>query len=225
MMPGNSPRLGKRKLPPPMKLAPDWPWIKRQYRIGLKSTREIARESTAKGRKISHAAIEKRAHKEGWERDLKPAVIARVGAELAADAVDAVDRDGASPEEIVEAAAHQGAEVIRSHRHDIGRSRQIEAMLFEQLQEATRDVRDLEGLIRAETEPPADASASQRESFLERRKRLMRLIGLPQRATIFKDLVQAQRHRIGLERQAWNLNDETATPDSIEERLARLEDE
>jgi hypothetical protein len=43
--------------------------------------------------------------------------------------------------------------------------------------------------------------------------------------TALKDLSQAKRHLIGLERQAHNLNDKTAEPDSIEERLARLENE
>lgn len=216
----------RRKLPPPKAaLPPDWPWIRRQYRIGLKSVREIARESTEKGRKISHARIAKRAKDEGWPQDLKKVIRAKVGAELAVDAVDAVDRDGASDDQVIEAAAHQGVEVIRSHRRDIAKSARVESMLFEQLEDATKEVADLEGLIAAETVIPADATTKDRETVLQRRQRLMRLIGLPQRVSIYKDLVQAQRHRIGLERQAFNLNDNDVTPDSIEDRLAHLEED
>lgn len=220
--------MGPRKLPATrtgVALAPDWPWIKRQYRIGLKSVREIARESTAKGRPISHVRITQRIKREGWTQNLKKDIQAKVGAELATDALNTLNRDGASDEQVIEAAAHQGVEVIRSHRRDVAKSAKVEAMLFEQLDHATREVADLEGLITAETAIPADATKADRETALARRQRLMRLIGLPQRVSIYKDLVQAQRHRIGLERQAFNLNDNDVVPDSIEDRLARLEDE
>lgn len=216
--------MGRRKPPPPLALPPDWAWIKRQYRIGMKSTREIARESTAKGRKVSHVRITQRIQAEGWTRDLKAEVRARVGAELAVDALNTLNRDGATDEEVIGAAATQGVEVIRAHRSDIAKSRRVESMLMDQLEDATRDVRELEGLIAVETAPAQDATTKDREDATARRQRLMRLIGLPQRVTIYKDLVQAQRHRIGLERQAYNLNDNDVTPDSIEERLARLDD-
>lgn len=45
---------------------PDWEAIERASRAGLLSTREIA---SAQG--ITHGAINKRAKRDGWERDLK----------------------------------------------------------------------------------------------------------------------------------------------------------
>lgn len=228
-MPSVQSPLGKRKLPPPEKpLAPDWPWIKRQYRVGLKSTREIARESTAKGRKISHVAIEKRADKEGWSRDLKAQVKAAVAEKLARDAVNkpgsSVTSDGASDAEIIDAAARQGADVIRSHRNDINLLQRTTKAMVTELAGATEVVSDLAEVIVRGTTPADGDSPSKVESLKQRRERLMRLIGLPSRAGILKDLTQSTRHLIGLERQAFNLGDETATPDSIEARLALLED-
>lgn len=222
-------RLGKRKPPPAVKslpLAPDWAWIKRRFRTGRHSIREIARESTAKGRKVSHEAIAKRIRKEGWEKDLSEAIRARVGAELAADSVDAVDRSGASDAEIVDAAARQGADVVRSHRNDINKLRGITNRMADELSEGSEQVADLVEVIERGTRPQKGDDAAKVESLAARRERLMRMVGLAHRAGVLKDLTQSQRHLIGLERQAWNLNDkEAATPDSIEARLAALEDD
>lgn len=213
---------GKRKLPPPVPLAPDWPWIHRQYRLGAKSTREIARESTAKGRKISHVSIEKRAKVDGWTRDLKHEVRARVGVELAADALNAVNRSGASAEEIVEAAARQGADVIRSHRNDIGRLRAVVGGLVDELVSGPREIEDLKAAIIAGTTPKKKATAAQIETAMQRRHRLMKLVGLQSRAVVAKDLSQATGKLVSLERQAFGLNEGEA-PDSIEDRLKSLE--
>lgn len=226
MMPATSKAAtGKRKLPPPLPLRPDWRWIERQYRTGRKTMREIARESTAKGRKVSHAAIAKRAKAGQWKQDLSDVIRARVGAELAADAVDAVDRDGATDAEIVEAAARQGVQVIRTHRNDINALQQVTNGLVAELVAGPEAVRDLVEVIEAGTTPAKDATKAQIESLQQRRERLMRMIGLQSRAGILKDLTQSKRHLIGLERQAFNLNDETAAPDSIEARLALLEED
>lgn len=217
-------RLGKRKAPPPKPLPPDWKWIKRRYRTGA-TAREIARESTEKGRKISHVRICAVAKEQGWEKDLAPDIRAKVGAELAADAVSALNRDGATDDEIVEAAAKQGADVIRTHRRDINALRGLTVTMAQELAAGSQNVADLAEVIERGTAPAEGDDAAKVESLKARRERLMRLIGLQSRAGVLKDLTQSTRHLIGLERQAWNLNDQSATPDSVEERLARLEED
>lgn len=213
--------MGRRKLPPPQALPPDWPWIKRQYRIGQKSGREIARESTEKGRKISAVAIEKRAKKEGWTRDLKASIHVRVGAELATDAVSAVSRDGATDEQVIDAAAQQGAEVIRSHRRDINTRRRLSSVLLAQLDDVGQDAAGLMELIDS-AKPPEGSPAKAIETFMQRRERLMKAIGLSERVGVFKDLVQADRQLIGLERQAFNLNIEDGSGDTFEDAIRRI---
>lgn len=52
--------------------SPDWEAIESAYRAGLMSIREIASQQG-----ITHTAINKRAKKEGWERDLKAKIKAK----------------------------------------------------------------------------------------------------------------------------------------------------
>lgn len=50
---------------PATKTAPDWEAIELDYRAGIKTLRQIAEENG-----ITHGAINKRAKRDGWERDL-----------------------------------------------------------------------------------------------------------------------------------------------------------
>ena len=54
---------------------PDWEAIERAYRAGLLSIREIASAQC-----ITHGAINKRAKRDGWERDLKAKIKAKADA-------------------------------------------------------------------------------------------------------------------------------------------------
>ena len=54
---------------------PDWEAIERAYRAGLLSFREIA---SSQG--ITHVAINKRAKRDGWERNLKAKIHAKADA-------------------------------------------------------------------------------------------------------------------------------------------------
>lgn len=57
--------------PPTPDNDPDWPTIKLAYEANILSLREIARASTEAGRPITHVGIKKRADREGWTRNLK----------------------------------------------------------------------------------------------------------------------------------------------------------
>ena len=54
---------------------PDWEAIERAYRAGLLSIREIA-----SAHEVSHTAINKRAKRDGWERDLSEKIQAKAEA-------------------------------------------------------------------------------------------------------------------------------------------------
>ena len=194
----------KRKLPPPSVLngEPDWPWIKRQYRAGQLSTREIARRSTAKGGKVSHVAIEKRAHKEGWTDDLAPEVRRRLQEKLVAT----VTKDGATNEEIVEAAATEGVSVVQSHRKDIKTAASLARTMFTELKDATENLTELREAIDAVEKEKDPKKKARKQVDLEQRARLMKMIGLPARAGVLRELTQSMRLLIGLERQAFNID-------------------
>lgn len=51
----------------------DWESIESDYRIGLKTLRQIASENG-----VTHGAINKRAKRDGWERDLSAKIAAKV---------------------------------------------------------------------------------------------------------------------------------------------------
>lgn len=58
------PRMTEQDRTTPRKVAPDWERIEFDYRAGVRSLREIAGEHG-----ISHVAINKRAKRDGWERE------------------------------------------------------------------------------------------------------------------------------------------------------------
>jgi AcrR family transcriptional regulator len=105
--------------------APDWQLIEREYRAGQLSVAEISRQAG-----VSRAAIQKRAKKEGWARDLLPAVQERAREELLRDAAPR----GALEEEAVEAAAARTVEVVRQHRVSLGRLNRLANRLMADLE-------------------------------------------------------------------------------------------
>lgn len=65
----------------------DWEKIEVDYRAGVKTLREIADEHN-----ITHGAINKRAKRDGWERDLTAKI--KTKAILQKDEVDPLDKSG-----------------------------------------------------------------------------------------------------------------------------------
>jgi len=114
----------KRKLSP-KKTNVDWEAIEVAYRAGLLSVREIA------GRhKISHTAINKKAKKNGWQRDLSAKVKKAVSTKLVSGSVST----SVGEQEVIERAATEAAKVVTSHRKNISRQRKIVNTLLEELE-------------------------------------------------------------------------------------------
>ena len=63
--PNTTTKPAAAKKVPAGEVAPDWERIELDYRAGIKTLRQIADENG-----ISHGAINKRAKRDGWERDL-----------------------------------------------------------------------------------------------------------------------------------------------------------
>lgn len=102
---------------------PDWEAIEREYRAGQLSVSEIARQHG-----ISHTAINKRAARLGWVRDLTDKVRQTAAAKLVASEVS-----GINVRETVEVAASRVVEVVTSHRRDLAQLHGLKRVLAERL--------------------------------------------------------------------------------------------
>lgn len=180
------------------KPAPDWEKIELDYRAGIKTLREIAADHG-----ISHQAINKRAKRDGWARDLSEKISSKadelVAKTLVANSVAKETR--VSEREIIDANAQAIVSVRLSHRKDIQRSRRITMGLLEELEQQTgaENVALLEQM--GELMRREDDRGQDRLNDL-----YQKIISLPGRAKTMKDLGESLRVLVTLERQAFGLD-------------------
>ena len=180
------------------KPAPDWEKIEADYRAGIKTLRQIAGEHG-----VSHVAINKRAKRDGWSRDLSAKIAAKADELVTKGAVtSAVTTESRiSEREIIDANAQAIVSVRLSHRRDIQRSRRIAMALLEELEqqaggEQVAMLEQLGELMRRE-----DDRGQDKLNDLYRK-----IISLPGRAKTMKDLGESLRVLVTLERQAFGLD-------------------
>ena len=125
------------------KAAPDWERIEADYRAGILSTREIA---SAAG--VSHTAINKRAKKDGWVRDLKARIQAKAEELVSRREVskEVSSQQAATERQIIEANAERIAQVRGEHRADIQRVRALALNLLGELEGQSASLEDLAAL-------------------------------------------------------------------------------
>lgn len=218
----NAQKVAKAPNSPAGTVTLDWERIELDYRAGIKTLRQIAAEHG-----ITHGAINKRARRDGWERDLSERIQQKADALVSKAAVSAPvsNERRAAEREVVEANALAVADVRLSHRRDVQRSRNIAMALLAELEQQTGDesvalLEQLGFLMRAPDEKGQD-----RLNDL-----YQKVISLPGRAKTMKDLGETLRVLIGLERQAFGLDSaaggdgtQTATKDMTDaERAVRL---
>jgi hypothetical protein len=166
----------------------DWEAIEREYRAGQLTVVEIGRQYG-----LSHTAINKRAKRDRWTRNLADRVRKEVSARLVSEK--------ASPEAeraAIEPAVARGVQVVREHRASIGRGQRLLGALFGELEEASENRDEIEEAIEEET---ADDDNGKRRAIM------LRAVALPSRAGVIVNLSNALRTLVGLERQAFNLGD------------------
>lgn len=167
----------------------DWEAIEREYRAGQLSVSEIGRIFG-----VSHTAINKRAKKFQWPRDLVDRVRQAVSAKLVSNPVS----DEALAE-TVDQAATRIVQVVREHKGNIRASRNILGKLFDELNDAIDHREEIEDDIVAETATDKDG---------QRRTRMLRAVALGSRAGVMLSLSAAMKNVIVLERQAFNISTE-----------------
>lgn len=192
---------------------PDWEAIESAYRAGLLSVREIGSQQG-----VTHTAINKRAKKEGWERDLKAKIKAKAEALVSKREVSkqVSTEKMVSERQLIEANAEVIATVRMEHRGDIRRARNIANSLFDELEAECADVGALQQLGDLMFEPDDKGYDKLNEIY-------HKVISMPGRVKSMKDLSDTLKTLIGLERQAYDIDGPAG--DDASKKLSDLMDD
>lgn len=181
----------------------DWEAIESAYRAGLMSLREIASQHS-----ISEGAIRKRAKRDDWSRDLSAKIKERAEDLVRKEEVRKQVRTETTLTErvLIEASAEVIANVRMEHRGDIRRAREITNALFDELGAECADIESLRKLGELMLDPDENGRDRLNEVYQS-------IIALPERVKAVKALSDAMKNLIGLERQAYNLDEVAKDPD------------
>lgn len=195
--------------------APDWERIELDYRAGIKTLRQIAEENG-----ISHVAVNKRAKKDGWERDLSAKINAKADALVTKSMVTSVVTSEAkiAEKQVVDAAAQAVADVRLSHRKDIHRARRLTSALLDELEKQTDPetlvlLEKLGELLRNEDDKGQD----------KRNDIYQKVISLSERSKTMKTLAESLQKTVDMERTAFNMDKDTSKDvDPLAALLSRI---
>jgi hypothetical protein len=175
----------------------DWAKVERQYRAGLLSVCEIARQNNT-----IESTIRMRAQREGWKRDLTDEMRQTTRNKLVEnlanvysgkDVADSIK--SASDEEIIEQASRTQVQVVRSHQGTLSAGHNLVMRMLGELDATTTHTGELVEMIKSNIAPSRQAA-------------LQKIASLPGRAQIMRDLAIAAKTWVILERQAFNIADD-----------------
>ena len=177
----------------------DWEAIERDYRAGVLSVREIAAHHG-----VSHTAIQKRAKGDkvrlAWSRDLNAKIQARADALVAKRevATQVATERMATDRIVIEANAQRIAQVRGEHRADINRMRALVLRLLDECEAEAATPGLFASLGEIMASPDERGRDRAREAY-------DKAIGLPQRIKGVKELAEALRVLVGMEREAYGI--------------------
>ncbi|MVT36786.1 hypothetical protein GO497_02875 [Acidovorax citrulli] len=179
--------------------------IELDYRAGIKTLRQIAEEHG-----ITHGAINKRAKRDGWERDLSEKIHAKADALVSRAAVSTpVSADTRIKEQaVVDANAHAVADVRLAHRRDIHRARRLTNALLDELERQT----DPDTLVLLEELGELLKNPDEKTGRDRLNEVYQAVISLPERSKTMKVLAESLQKLVDMERQAFGMNDKEAAP-------------
>jgi len=184
----------------------DWESVERDYSAGLLSLREIGAKHG-----VTHGAINKRANRDGWARDLSAKIKIKADLLVSTEMVStAVSTKKASEKEIIEVNAQAIVNIKLAHRGDIRKSKNIVNSLFDEL-ESTTDNRELFEQLGEILRQESDSGQDKLNDIYKK------VISLPQRIDGVKKLTDALKTMIGLEREAYDI---TAAPTATDNAMS-----
>lgn len=184
----------------------DWERIEADYRAGVLSIREIGRLHD-----VSDKAIRNKAKDLKWERDLSEKIAAKVRAELVRS--ESAPADKKSERDLIDVAAASVVQVVRGHRVRIRQGNDLTELLTKQLIDVAGKRDEFEDEIEVHTAEDKDK---------KRYNRLMKAVSLEKHAAIATSLANATKVWIGLERQAFGMQ-EGATDGDDSTTITRIE--
>lgn len=191
----------------------DWERIELDYRAGIKTLRQIAEENG-----ISHVAVNKRAKKEGWERDLSSKINAKADALVTKAMVTSVvtSESRIAEKQVVDVAAQAVADIRLAHRKDIHRARKVTNSLLDELEQQTDpQTLDLLDELADLMENPDPKTGKDRLNEIYRA-----VISLPERAKTMKVLAESLQKLVDMERQAFRMDVKDGGKDGGDEPTA-----
>ncbi|WP_284335425.1 hypothetical protein [Comamonas sp. NoAH] len=193
--------------PSPKKPEIDWERIELDYRAGLKTLRQIADEHS-----ISHGAINKRAKRDGWERDLSKKIQSKADALVSKAAVSKEVSKAVRVAEntLIEANALTQAGVRLAHRADIERTRNICIGMILELEQQSVDpsvIAEAAEILRST--PPEEMTKDKRAKLAEAATKAASLQG---RSSVMRSLSESLKVLVALERQAFGIREEMPEP-------------
>lgn len=184
------------------KAAPDWERIECDYRAGILSVREIA---ASQG--ITHGAINKRAKRDGWERDLSAKIRAKADGLVAKQAV-VVEAPGLSKEltaAVIKENGEQLASVMLTQRRSVARAHKLCMSLLEELEATTTNPELFATLGEFLREEGGDAAAKRSAAF-------EKVMTFTSRVDNMKKLGETLRNLVTVERDIYGLNNPEPPP-------------
>lgn len=201
-------------MPKPFGRRVDMGKIERQYRAGMLTISEIAREAGLPESNVRYYAKTK-----GWKRDLTDEMRSRTRTKMVENLAK-IYPGGESEiagaikniedEEIIEQASRTQVNVVREHQKTVGHCHSLTLRMLNELDTTTSLRGELEEMIKSDVAPV-------------RQRALMNAVSLGARSTIMRDLANAARVWVLLERQAFNIaEDRTVDKDTrkLEEMTA-----
>jgi hypothetical protein len=140
----------------------DWEGIEQAYRIGIDTLRAIGEQFGC-----SHTAIQKRAEKYGWTRDLSAKIAAEAAALVAKQSVASeVSKERlATEKQIIAGNAQAAANIALSHRADIKLLRMRAAEYETELAECEDELSKRVSILKMLSETQAKLITAEREAF------------------------------------------------------------
>ena len=193
----------------------DWERVEADYRAGILTDRAIG-----KGHGLSHGAIQKRAKKEGWSRDLAQRIEKRREEKVAKAAVakHGSQMSLATEKQVIEANAEMQTSVILGIRKDVGLLKKTVLGLASELSAlSNQELQDALELILADK---TDKSSQAYITALN--KAFDAALSLGGRSSTVKNLVGSLGILIDKERQAFGIDRDSGHHQSVGEFLESL---